>query len=145
MFAKPEAAQRFSERVAERVQRQRQPGVKRDKEILGEEVAEEFAQAGETVASINNRPWEHTPEEHAEVQQLVNTAFAQDLGRALQQAKASPHYPRNLDLLHDLLTTEMYEHLREAKINRQPTALWLMGISIVTLLTLAAILLVFLL
>jgi len=144
IFSNPEGAQTFSERVTERVRSQNHPGIKRDREIMAEEVAAEFEAAGETISGIK-QPWEHTPEEHNEVQALVNTAFTQDLKQALQQAKDSPNYPRNLDLLHDLLTSELYEHLRQRQLNRQPVGSWLLVVIIIILLTMIGVMLAFLL
>ena len=112
-------ARRFSERVIERVRRERRPDVERPQEIVEEEVAEEFAKHGQPVAIVRE-PWEHVPQEHAEAQQLVNYAFAHDLGAAIKRAEKSKYYPRNLDLFHDVLTGELYEALREQGLNRQP-------------------------
>jgi hypothetical protein len=123
VFDTPEAAQEFSERVAERVEQERQPGTQKKKEILAEEVAEEFAKQSEPVDLIHH-PWDHTRAEHAEAQALVNLAFEKNLHSALRRAKASSYYPRNLDLFHDVLTTEMYRLLQEQRVNKQPLAVW---------------------
>src|SRR5581483_1621228 len=128
VFPTPEAAQEFRERVGERLENEQRPGIGRTREIVGDELAREFAKEGEHVQLIN-QPWEHTPAEHEEVQGLVDVAFAKDLPAAVRQAKTSPHYPRNLDLLHDLLTGEMYDALRQGRLNQQPA--W--GYIIVTL------------
>lgn len=126
VFPESGAAEQFQERVAERLSEEAQPGVSRKREIVGEELQQEFEAAGESVDVIRH-PWEHTEDEHAEVQRLVDAAFEQDLGVALKKAKASGHYPRNIDLLHDVLTTEMYDLMRETELNRQPLAGWILG------------------
>jgi hypothetical protein len=123
MFPNPEEAREFSERAHERLQREQQPGLKRDREIVGEEVAQEFERRGEPVEIIRE-PWDHTHEEHEEVQTLIDTAFEKDLGVALRKAKHSPHYPRNLDLFHDVLTSQMYELITQRQLNKQPLAIW---------------------
>ncbi len=142
MFDTPEAAQEFSERVADRVALAQQPGTTKKKEIVAEEIAEEFAKQGEPVDLIRH-PWDHTQAEHAEVQTLVNLAFDKDLRSALQSAKASSHYPRNLDLFHDVLTTEMYRLLQEQQVNKQPLAVWTLTVIAVVLGTLLLIILLF--
>lgn len=122
IFDRPEAARRFAERVAERLRRTARPGVKRGRETVAEAVAEEFASHGE--AASLTQPWEHTREEHKEVQELVDVAFARDLPAALRQARASAAYPRNIDLLHDVLTGELYAILQQRGLNRQRWDTW---------------------
>ncbi|MDZ4225682.1 MAG: hypothetical protein U1C49_02420 [Candidatus Andersenbacteria bacterium] len=146
MFADREQAREFAERVTERERKEGQPaGVRRRREIVGEEVAEEFARAGQPVETVKE-PWEHTPEEHQEAQTLVDMAFSRDLQAALRQAKNSPHFPRLLDLFHDVLTGEMYEVIIEQKLNRQPIIGWgvavLIVICLVVLIGIAIIVLV---
>lgn len=139
MFATPEAAQAFRENVGEKLAAQPKGKVRRDKEIVGEAVAQEFAQHGEA-ASITH-PWEHTPAEHEQVQGLVDMAFAEDLPAALRAAKKSSSYPRNLDLFHDLLTSEMYELVKQANLTKQPLSLWLTEVVVILLLAALGVLL----
>ncbi|MFH1354209.1 MAG: hypothetical protein ABIH36_02880 [bacterium] len=123
IFSTPEEAQEFKEQVGERMRRESGPGVVRQREAVGQEVAREFARQGEAVGTLS-RPWEHTREEHAEVQGLVNMAFDQDLAMALGRARKSGNYPRNVDLLHDVLTGELYEAIQQRGINRQKVFSW---------------------
>lgn len=120
LFPTREEAQAWTEKVAEQAAATARPGVRRDREVVAEAVAQEFEKHGEAVSGSLARPWEHSAVEHAEVQQLVDTAFAKDLGAALRAARGSDAYPRNIDLLHDVLTTEMYEAMRTHHLNRQP-------------------------
>lgn len=138
LFATPEAAQEFSERARTRIEQQRQPGIIKTKEIIADEIAKEFAKDGEGVDSLKY-PWEHTPEEHTEVQHLVNVAFEKDLQAALKQARASQHYPRNLDLLHDVLTTEMYQLMTQHGVNKQSTLVWGVAFAVLALVALFTI------
>lgn len=123
IYRTPEQARVWREGVQEKIAQEAGKEVTREREIVAEAVADEFAQAGYAVDSLT-RPWEHTPEEHAEVQELVNLAFATDLTLALKQARQSPNWPRNLDLFHDVLTTEMYSLVQKHKLNRQPLLGW---------------------
>ncbi len=141
MFATPEAAQAFRESVGGALKRQTST-VRRDKEIVGEAVAAQFAQYGEAAGTITH-PWDHTPAEHEEVQALVDKAFAEDLPAALKVAKKSPSYPRNLDLLHDLLTKEMYELVKQGELGKQPLGLWLTEVAVIILLAALGTLLLF--
>lgn len=140
IFQNPEAAQQFRERVEGRLLREQQPGITKKREAIAQEVTHEFVQAGEAAHSLH-QPWEHTPQEHEEVQHLVNIAFAKDLKVALAKSRQSPAYPRNLDLLHDLLTGEMYTILAKHNVNRQPMGLWLFAV--VGIIALALLLCVF--
>lgn len=143
IFSNPEAAQAFRERVEGRLSHDQRSGVGRSRELVAEEVAAEFAKEGEAVASLR-QPWEHTPQEHHEVQQLVNVAFAKDLKAALTQARQSESYPRNLDLLHDVLTGEMYKLISDQRVNKQPTAIWALAITGIVILVVFLSILVFL-
>lgn len=134
IFSTPEAAQEFSQQVQEKLRQPQTPGVNEQRERVGEAVAGQFVQHGESVAALR-QPWEHSHAEHAEVQQLVDMAFAKDLPTALRQARTSAHYPRNLDLFHDVLTSELYDLVREQHINQQP----LLGSMIATIGLLIAI------
>jgi len=137
IFPTPEAAQEWREQFGERLNRQEGRAVRRRRELLREELARQFEQQGEGVGLISH-PWEHTQEEHVEVQHLVDVAFARDLPAALRQARASEFYPRNIDLFHDVLTTEMYELLQEHRLNRQPLSLGvIISVSIIVLAALA--------
>lgn len=140
IFTTPEEAQQFRERVAEQLAREPIRGVVRGREKVADEVAAEFAKHGEA-AGVLTLPWEHTPEEHNEVQELVDLAFARDLEAALRRAKGSRQYPRTIDLLHDVLTTELYTLLQQRDMNKAPVMARLVMMGIVVL---AAILLVML-
>lgn len=140
IFPTTEAAQAFRERVGEQLAQPQPAGVDRQRDVVAEAVAAEFEQHGEAAATLRE-PWTHTPAEHEEVQQLVNVAFAKDLGAALAAARHSPHYPRNVDLLHDVLTGEMYELLREGGLNKQPLFGWALVLFTLVLLLVAGILL----
>lgn len=115
VFPTPEGAQGFREKVERPLTSLGQGR----RAAVAQQLQEEFAKAGETVGTIKT-PWEHTAAEHEEVQRLVDVAFAQDLPAAIRQAKTSGHYPRNLDLLHDVLTGEMYELMRQHGLQKQP-------------------------
>src|SRR5690349_1727359 len=115
LFAHPEAAQAWRENVGEQLQQAKSPAIDRRREVVAAAVAEQFTQAG-TPVQIIREPWTHTSAEHSEAQQLVDVAFAQDLPAAIRLAQKSPHYPRNLDLFHDVLTGEMYDLLQESEI-----------------------------
>lgn len=139
IFPTREAAQEWQEQFGEQLRRGEGRVVRRRRELLREELAREFERQGEGVGLIA-QPWEHTTQEHAEVQHLVDIAFARDLPAALKAARSSEHYPRNIDLFHDVLTTEMYELLQEHKLNRQPLSLPLL----LTVITVVAALVVML-
>ena len=130
IFSNPEAAQDFAKTVEQGLQTPQSEGVNTKREVIGEALAQEFAAQGESVALLRT-PWEHTPQEHAEVQHLVDVAFAKDLPSALALARQSPHYPRNLDLLHDVLTGQMYELLHKSGVRQQPLFHWIIGVVIV--------------
>lgn len=134
IFSNPEKAQEFTGRLEKRAEQS--PADTSRREQLSEALAHEFEQEGEGVERITH-PWEHTPQEHEEVQQLVEIAFEKDLPAALRAARSSDHYPRNVDLLHDLLTTEMYDLVRDSQINKQSTGLlWLTTTGVVILVAL---------
>lgn len=118
IFNSPEQAEQFAERAAERVGLAEEGEVKRGREVLREEVAEEFLREGEAV-SVLSQPWEHTEEEHEEVQRLIDVSFDRSLTDALKQARESDNYPRNVDLLHDILTDQLYEVVVERRLNQQ--------------------------
>lgn len=118
IFSTPREGREFSERVGEALRQNEVAGLNRQKDIIADQVARQFARTGEGVATIRH-PWEHTAAEHAEAQQLVDLAFAQDLWAAVGQARKSAYYPRNLDLFHDVLTNEMYDLLRQRNLQRQ--------------------------
>lgn len=144
IFPTPERAREFAERVGERARRESGPGVKRRREAVSQEVAAELLKQGEA-ADVLSRPWEHTAAEHKEVQELVDMAFDQDLSAALKKARRSGTYPRNIDLLHDVLTSELYGILQQRGINRQPLKSWtvIMGIIAVIVFLLCVWLLLF--
>lgn len=138
IFSTPERAEKFTERVLGRLEKVSLPGLGHKRQIVAEAIAQEFEREGEAV-SLVRQPWEHTPQEHHEAQQLVDVAFAQDLPAAIRVARQSTHYPRNLDLLHDVLTGEMYQLVARQHLNRQPLgwSLWLaIGIVVITVVVL---------
>ncbi len=127
IFATPEAAAEFKEATGEQLRAQEKTaGVGQKREVIADAVAAEFAKEGETVALVKT-PWEHTSVEHEEVQHLVDVAFAKDLPTAIKQARGSPHYPRNLDLLHDVLTGEMYDAMKGSGIAKQSILPWVLA------------------
>jgi hypothetical protein len=111
-------ADSFRERVGEQLASS-DALLRADREVVAHEVAREFEAAGHPVGGTISHPWEHSADEHTEVEQLVDVAFAKDLPAALDVARQSSFYPRNIDLLHDVLTGELYEHVRESRVNRQ--------------------------
>jgi len=119
IFGTPEEAREFAEGVEKRARRENLSGARRRREVVAEELAGEFAKQGEDV-SLYTQPWEHTEDEHEEVQKLVDLAFLEDLPIALRRARKSDSYPRNIDLLHDVLTGQMYELMVKRGINKQP-------------------------
>ncbi len=135
IFDSPDKAREFTEAAQEKISKEKRNGMRRDREIVAEAVANEFAQSGHAVHSLK-KPWQHTPEEHVEVEDLTDLAFSKDLTTALRKAKVSRHYPRNLDLFHDVLTGELYEALREHKLHKQPLIGW-------TILTLSVVIIFF--
>ena len=132
IYATPEEARRFRMDAGERLRQEKGKQVRRGREVMGERVAHEFEEAGESVETIKT-PWEHTPKEHAEAQRLVDLAFAKDLPAALKEARASKHYPRNMDLFHDVLTGEMFDLVSEHKLDKQPLGVWVLFLVGVTL------------
>lgn len=141
MFKDVETAQEFKEQTTEQL-RQNQGGVKKRRDVVAEKIAQEFESQGAPVTLVRE-PWEHTPAEHEEAQDLVDTAFQVDLPAALKKARESSHYPRNLDLFHDLLTNEMYEAIRESRLDKQPMVLWVTEIVVIILVAFLAVLLLF--
>lgn len=119
IFPSPEEARGWLERVSERLRAEDRTGVTRKRELVAEEIAREFESHGEGIGAYI-LPWEHSVDEHREVQHLVDIAFARDLPAALKLARSSGTYPRNIDLFHDVLTTEMYQLVRDYKLHRQP-------------------------
>lgn len=118
IFASPEEAALFREQIGETLDAQ-DSHVRQDRQVVADAVAKEFEAAGQPVGGKVTHPWEHSTDEHAEVEELVDVAFAKDLPTALATAKKSNFYPRNIDLLHDVLTGELYEHVKENKVNKQ--------------------------
>jgi predicted ATPase len=135
IFSSPEAAQEFTQEVQEQLRQSEQAGIHRKRAVVATAVTKEFEKEGEA-AEVVRHPWEHTTTEHAEAQRLVDIAFAKDLPAALRAARQSQHYPRILDLFHDVLTGEMYGLLHEHKLNRQPLAWFLLAVACVVLGTL---------
>lgn len=107
VFANAQEAAQFRESVESGIAKNGPSGTHRPREILAEELAKKFEEHGAGVSSLHT-PWEHSQEEHNEVQDLVNIAFADTLPAALRRAENSPSFPRNIDLFHDVLTGELY-------------------------------------
>ncbi len=143
IFPTPQEGREFSERVGEKLQQNDVAGIGRHKEIVAEEIAAQLEKTGEGVQSIKH-PWEHTPAEHAEAQHLVDIAFSKDLWAAVGQARKSEHYPRNLDLFHDVLTNEMYQLIKEHNLQRQSLIPAGLGLALILSVGLLAIALIFL-
>jgi hypothetical protein len=118
-FSNPEQAQEFVERVQEKSQQKERVQNRDERKIIKEELVKEFAKAGQAISGID-KPWRHTPIEHTQAQELVNIAFTKDLKTALRRARHNQQFPRNLDLFHDVLTTELYEAIRQNHMNKQP-------------------------
>ncbi len=108
VFTNAQEAAEFRESVESNIMNNSVAGTHRPREILAEELAKKFAEHGVGVSSLHT-PWEHSQEEHHEVQDLVNVAFADTLPAALRRAENSPLFPRNIDLFHDVLTGELYD------------------------------------
>lgn len=141
IFQSPEGAEDFTRDIENRIQQEKKHGVVRQREIVGQKLAEQFDGMGHGV-SLLSRPWEHTQAEHVEVQKLVDVAFAHDLATAISQAEKSPFFPRNIDLFHDLLTGEMHEAISRTRVPVRHIPLWIiLSIPAVFILLLAAILL----
>lgn len=140
IFKTPEEAAAFRENVRERMDEMATPGVKRDREAVGEMVGEQLARHGE-VSEMLNTPWEHSGDEHEEAQKLVDMAFKEDLQVAIRQAQSSSYYPRILDLLHDVLTGQVYEVIAQKEVNRaKPNKLIIAGVVGVGVLVILALL-----
>ncbi len=123
VFSSSQEAAHFRESITEQVAQEQGGGATRRREIVAEELMKKFEEHGVGVTSLH-RPWEHSQEEHAEVQELVNTAFASDLRDALQQAENSPTFPRNIDLFHDVLTGELYDAVLGQHLNAVHLSAW---------------------
>lgn len=140
IFNDKEGAKEFVERVEKRKAKEKRQGVHRDRELLADELAREIEKQGEEAVDTS-RPWEHSPEEHREVQSLVEMAFREDLVLALRKMRKSVNYPRIVDLFHDVLTDQMYEVLAREGLNKQKLGrgLWIM-VGVVGLIIVAAML-----
>ncbi|MDA1168926.1 MAG: hypothetical protein O3A36_01150 [bacterium] len=139
IFRSPEHAAEFTKHVEHRINQERKPDISNPKEIVSQELAKQFEIEGHGV-SLLSHPWEHTKEEHAEVQQLVNVSFMHGLTSAIAQAEKSTSFPRNIDLLHDLLTGEMYDAILRSRIIVQRMPVWIyFAISVFFTLLLTAI------
>ena len=141
VFETPEQAEAWRSQALEKLTQERSQGGQRQREVVGEMLADEFAKEGEGVEMIR-QPWEHTPAEHAEVQELVDRAFASDLGAVIREARASKHYPRNLDLFHDVLTGEMYQLVVKEGLSKQPVGRWITVVLILVILTVVGLFMV---
>jgi hypothetical protein len=124
VFATAEEAGQFRESVEYAQVEHRGESQSRDREVVGEVLAEKFDQEGHGVSSLH-APWEHSQAEHDEVQVLVDMAFTHDLAAALRKAEQSPSFPRNIDLFHDVLTGELYEAVRTRRLNTAHVPVWI--------------------
>ena len=141
IFRTPEQANQFQESFERRVRAESTKGTIRKRELLGEELVKVFEQEGVGVNPIRE-PWEHTPQEHAEAQQLVEVAFASGLDVALKQAHESTLFPRNIDLLHDVLTGRLYDSVVASRVDvHHPSPLVLVCILLLFIGLVAAIVL----
>lgn len=132
IFNTAERAREFAETTGEQLNMGQRRAVRRDREIVAEAVAHEFTKEGHAVHSLKT-PWQHSPAEHSEAQRLVDLSFSHDLPTALKAARQSKYFPRILDLFHDVLTSELYDAMREHKLNRQPLIGWSLLAGIVIL------------
>lgn len=142
VFGNSQEAQVFRESVEGRIDSGRGDGTARPREIVAEELAKKFEEHGVAVASLHT-PWEHTQEEHAEVQDLVNIAFADDLRSAINAAEKSGSFPRNIDLLHDVLTGELYDAVVQGRVNTVHVSSRALLLAVVPIALLIAAILVF--
>lgn len=117
IFRNPEQARSFQESYDRRVEQETIPGTSRKRELLAEQLVDVFEHEGVGVTQVKE-PWEHSEEEHKEVQRLVETAFTEGISVAITQAKESQSFPRNIDLLHDVLTGRLYDAVVAEKINK---------------------------
>ncbi len=141
LFRSPEHANEFQESFEKRVQTESKKGATREREVLGEELAKVFEQEGVGVTPIRE-PWEHTPQEHEEVQRLVEVAFEKGLDVALKEAHQSNTFPRNIDLLHDVLTSKLYDAVVASRVNNpNPSPLVFIGILLMVIGIIVAIVL----
>ncbi|HSX25171.1 MAG TPA: hypothetical protein VLG69_04365 [Candidatus Andersenbacteria bacterium] len=141
IFPSPEEANEFQESFDARVRTEKTPGATRKRELVSEELVKVFEKEGVAVTPIRE-PWEHTPQEHAEVQKLVEVAFASGLDIALKQAHESASFPRNIDLLHDVLTGKLYEAVVVSRVNvHHPSPLVLIVLLLIVVGIMAAIVL----
>lgn len=125
IFRNPEQAGAFKESVERRIQQEAIPGASAKKEAVAEELVRVFETEGVGVTPIRE-PWEHTPREHQETQKLVDIAFSHDLAAAIAAARTSEFFPRNLDLLHDVLTNRLYDAVVMEKVNTSHAPAWTM-------------------
>lgn len=116
IFRSPERANEFQESFEQRIRAESKKGTSREREIMAEQLAKIFEEEGVGVDRIKE-PWSHTKEEHAEAQVLVEMAFTHGLSTALKQAHSSEHFPRNVDLLHDVLTGRLYDAVVADRVN----------------------------
>lgn len=139
VFVDSREAELFRKSLETKIAAERVPGIARGREIIGEELAKKFEEHGVGVLSLRS-PWEHSQEEHAEVQGLVNVAFGHDLRTALRRAERSASFPRNVDLFHDVLTGELYDAVLGHRLNTVHASAWIIiAIAVPILLLTAAI------
>lgn len=116
VFANSQEGAQFREVVEKRIASERRADASKEREIVGEELAKKFDEHAVGVSPLRT-PWEHTQEEHNQVQDLVTMAFTHDLRYALHHAENSPLFPRNIDLFHDVLTGELYSAVLNRRLN----------------------------
>lgn len=142
VFANAQEAAQFREAIETRVATERLSGVTHRREAVAHELAKKFEEHGIGVSSLHT-PWEHSKEEHSEVQDLVNIAFADSISVALRRAEHSSSFPRNIDLFHDVLTGELYDAVLGRRLNAVHISKWMMVVLILPVLLLIAAILFF--
>lgn len=139
IFKTQQEAAAFRESLEQKIVSERLPGTVREREIIAEELAKKFEEQGAGVSTLHT-PWEHSQQEHIEVQELVNTAFVHGLSTALRRAEQSDSFPRNIDLFHDVLTGELYDAVLGRRLNTVHTSSWgIVAIAIPVLLLIIAV------
>jgi hypothetical protein len=139
LFRNPEQADSFRQSYERRVEKEALPGVNRGREIMADHLVEVFEHEGVGITPVRE-PWEHSTAEHEEVQQLVEVAFTDGLEGAIHRAKESPHFPRNIDLLHDVLTGRLYEAVVTSRANSyHPSLKMFVGIFALFLMIIVAV------
>lgn len=136
IFANPEKAEQFAERVRENVARQREaePNAegqselteKRIKEAIREELEQETAGLNQEAAVEGKGEWQYSVSDRDAVQNYVNVAFATDIQKAVEALLREKIFNggkvdeaatyRKLDLFHDTLTDHLYKAMGVRKM-----------------------------